>query len=79
MNTLEPDGNVYSFDAWHAAMEGPQAHEQMRQRRLNAAVDAQIERAVAAPELSFFGVAREIARGPFTIDPQGFHEPADFR
>ena len=34
---------VERFDAWHAHMTGPEAHEQMLQRRLNARVDQQIE------------------------------------
>ena len=34
-----------SFDRWHFGMHGAEAFEQMRQRRINASIDRQIDAA----------------------------------
>jgi hypothetical protein len=69
MTVIDPAASVQDFDAWHEAMHGPEAHERMRQRRFDAMVDKRLE----WPGFpSFYGPAREIVRGPLTIDPDRF-------
>lgn len=51
MNVLDPTAVVQDFDLWHLAMEGAEAHEQMRQRRLNAQLDRQIDLASRTAEM----------------------------
>lgn len=40
-----------SFDRWYFGMHGAQAFEQMRQRRLNASIDRQIDAAAGRIEV----------------------------